>query len=214
MDYDNKTKQYFDNYRPEMLAYLPKSAKTILDVGCSNGGFGKSLKEVQNVEVWGIEPMPIPAEKARQVLDNVITTPIESAILSLPPKYFDIIYFNDVLEHLLDPYSVLAEIKNKLKDDGLIISSIPNIRYFRNFSKLIFNKEWEYTNEGVLDKTHYRFFTTKSIKNMFNNAGYEVIEHEGINGSRSIKPWLFNILLGFTAMDIKYPQFATVVSKK
>ena len=54
MDYDNKTKQYFDNYRPEMLAYLPKSAKTILDVGCSNGGFGKSLKEVQNVEVWGI----------------------------------------------------------------------------------------------------------------------------------------------------------------
>jgi len=214
MDYENKTDQYYDNYRPEMLAFLPTDVSKILDVGCSNGGFGKSIKENRDVEIWGIEPMNDPATKARSVLDKVIENNIESAIKELPSNYFDVIYFNDVLEHLLDPYFVLETIKDKLKDGGVVISSIPNIRYFRNFFKLLFNKDFEYTLEGVMDKTHLRFFTTNSIKNMYSNAGYSIIKHQGINGSKSLKPKLFNILFGFKASDVRYSQFATVAKKK
>jgi len=56
LDYINKPQDYYENDRPEMLEYLPKNVQTILDVGCSNGEFGKALKLQSGAEVWGIEP--------------------------------------------------------------------------------------------------------------------------------------------------------------
>ncbi|MBT8263102.1 MAG: class I SAM-dependent methyltransferase [Bacteroidia bacterium] len=197
-----------------MVAYLPNEVKTVLDVGCSNGEFGAGIKRLTKAEVWGIEPMIEFASEAEQKLDKVLISSVEAAIDKLPGNYFDAIYFNDVLEHLLDPYTVLEKVKSKLKDDGKIISSIPNIRYFRTFFKLLFKGEWEYQDEGILDRTHLRFFTKKSIWNMYENAGYIIEKHEGINGSSSLKPLLINIPLLFRAKDMKYTQFATVARKK
>lgn len=197
-----------------MLAYLPSSAKVVLEVGCSSGHFGEAIKEKANAEVWGIEPYERFGKLAVDKLDKVFISSVEAAVDHLPDKYFDVIYFNDVLEHLLDPYSVLEKIKGKLKDNGKIISSIPNIRYFRTFFKLLLKGEWDYTDEGILDRTHVRFFTKKSILKMYENAGYTVEFHDGINGSKSLKPLIFNVFMGFNGMDIKYMQFASVVSKK
>ncbi len=214
LDYVNKPQDYYENQRPEMLAYLPETVKKVLDVGCSNGAFGAEIKRISGSEVWGIEPMERFGLLAKEKLDTVFISSVESAIQQLPEGHFDVIYFNDVLEHLLDPYSVLEKMKSKLSPNGKVISSIPNIRYFRTFFKILFNGEWDYTDEGILDRTHVRFFTQKSIRKMYENAGYQVLSHEGINGSRSLKPMLFNIPLGFTAQDIKYRQFATVAMKK
>jgi 2-polyprenyl-3-methyl-5-hydroxy-6-metoxy-1,4-benzoquinol methylase len=214
LDYVNKPQDYYENVRPEMLAYLPSSAKVVLDVGCSSGHFGQAIKEKANAEVWGIEPFERFGKLAVEQLDKVIISSVEGALQDLPDKYFDVIYFNDVLEHLLDPYSVLEKIKDKLKDDGRIISSIPNIRYFRTFFKLLFDGEWDYTDQGILDRTHVRFFTKKSIVKMYENAGFAVESHDGINGSKSLKPKIVNIFLGFKAMDMRYTQFAAVVRKK
>ncbi|MAM29277.1 MAG: methyltransferase [Flavobacteriaceae bacterium] len=197
-----------------MLAYLPIEAITVLDVGCSNGQFGAAVKQKSGAEVWGIEPFESFGKYALDKLDKVFIDTVEGAIDKLPDNYFDVIYFNDVLEHLLDPYTVLAKMKSKLKHDGLVISSIPNIRYFRTFFKLLFKGEWEYQDEGILDRTHVRFFTKKSILNMYKNAGYATVSHEGINGSKSLKPLLLHIFLGFRGMDMKYIQFATVARKK
>lgn len=213
LDYVNKPDDYYQNERPEMVAFLPKDAKTILDVGCSNGEFGAALKRKHSVEVWGIEPFESFGKLAIKKLDKVFIASIEGALKELPDNFFDVIYFNDVLEHLIDPYSVLEQIKSKLKPDGIVISSIPNIRYFRTFSKLLFKGEWDYQDEGILDRTHVRFFTKKSIVKMYENAGYHIISHKGINPSKSIKPYFLNILLGFNAMDIKYTQFATIAAK-
>ena len=124
------------------------------------------------------------------------------------------IYFNDVLEHLVDPYTVLERIKLKLKKQGRIISSIPNVRYHNTFMKVLFQKDWKYEDYGVMDITHLRFFTGKSIKRMYEEAGFRVEKHHGINRSKSLKVYLYNILFLFTALDIMYPQYVTVAVKE
>jgi len=214
MDYTNKSKAYYSNKRNEMLQFLPDTAVRILDIGCSNGAFAASVKEQNKAEVWGIEYMPEEAEKARQKLDTVFSGPCEDFIDELPNDYFDAIYCNDVLEHLVDPYSVLDRLRSKLSDSGILISSIPNIRFHSVLIPLIFKKQFEYQSFGVMDRTHLRFFTKKSIRNMYENLGYEILVHRGINRTGSLRPILYNIPLLFLANDIRYPQFATVVRVK
>lgn len=94
--------QYFQQDRLEMLNYIPETAKYILDVGCSSGGFGQLLKEKYSSEVWGIEPNHAATESTSTKLDKVICSMFDSSV-SLPEYYFDCIVFNDVLEHLVDP---------------------------------------------------------------------------------------------------------------
>lgn len=211
MDYNNKVKGYFENVRHEMIDLMPPNTSTILDVGCGKGNFGAFIKSKFQIKVWGIELMEVPGQIARKKLDKVLIGPCENHIENLPEGYFDVVYFNDVLEHLADPYSILLTIKNKLSKNGVVISSIPNVRYHRVLKDLLWEKNWEYTMDGVLDKTHLRFFTKKSILKMYDELGYEVLSHKGIHKTKSIKPYLYNLFVLFTSMDIFYIQYATVV---
>jgi 2-polyprenyl-3-methyl-5-hydroxy-6-metoxy-1,4-benzoquinol methylase len=212
--YEDKPQGYYYKVRKEMLNYLPETAKKILDIGCGNGAFSSLVKEKNNAEVWGIELMEEEAKVALNVLDKVFIGACENHLDALPEQYFDVIYLNDVLEHLVDPYSVLESLKSKLAPNGVVISSIPNVRFFRTFSKVFFSKDWKYEDHGVMDKTHLRFFTGKSIKRMYDESGYSIITHEGINVTKSIKPILFNILFLFTQMDVRNVQYATVAKIK
>lgn len=214
MDYNSKPEGYFDHVREEMLFYLPDSPSTILDVGCGSGSFGNRLKETTGAEIWGIEYVKEEAKRTEQVLDKVFAGPCEDHIVNLPDQYFDVIYFNDVLEHLVDPYLVLRQMKPKLSKEGVVISSIPNMRYYKNFFKIVFGKDWEYEDQGIMDRTHLRFFTGKSIERMYREAGYEVQVHEAINKTSSIRPYLYNLPLLFSQRDIFYLQYATVAKPK
>jgi len=214
MDYNNKVKGYFKNIRHEMLEFLPENTKTLLDVGCGEGNFAAFAKEKNGLEAWGIELMETSGKVAEKKLDKVLIGDCEKCVEELPDAYFDAVYFNDVLEHLIDPYAVLAKIKAKLSANGVIISSIPNIRYHKVLKSLLVNKDWKYTNNGVLDKTHLRFFTRKSIAAMYTDLGYEIIAHKGINRTKSLKPYLYNLPLLFSSMDMFYLQYATLVRKK
>jgi len=214
MDYNNKPDSYYNNVRQEMVDFMPENAKTILDIGCGEGTFAGFIKHKFDLEAWGIEMNTEPAKIAETILDKVLIGACENQIAHLPDNHFDVIYLNDVIEHLVDPYAVLADIKLKLTDNGVIITSIPNVRYFRVLKMLIYNKEWKYEKDGVMDKTHLRFFTSKSIQRMYKDLGFNILSHQGINKTKSIKPYLYNIPLFFTAMDMFYIQFATVVNKK
>ena len=150
------------------------------------------------------------AQLAKEKLYKVYSGKCEDYIDELPNNYFDVIYFNDVLEHLVDPFDVLDRIKYKLSDDGLVISSIPNLRSYDTFMKLLFKKDFKYDEDGILDKTHLRFFTKKSIRRIYEDLGYTIVTHEGINKTKSIRPILFNIPLLFTHMDMRDLQYATV----
>lgn len=211
--YENKADDYFNHERPEMLAFLPENCKTVLDVGCGEGIFGEQIKRKNRAEVWGIELMEEPGKEAGHRLDKVFIGPCENFIEDLPDNYFDVIYCNDVLEHLVDPYTFLADLKPKLSKEGVIISSIPNIRYHDAFKKIILQKKFEYEGHGIFDKTHMRFFTKSSIAKMYEDLGYSIVTHKGINRTRSLKPYVYNIPFFFTAMDMFYLQYATVAKK-
>jgi 2-polyprenyl-3-methyl-5-hydroxy-6-metoxy-1,4-benzoquinol methylase len=214
-DFEN----YFKVKRHEMLRYIPRDASTVLDVGCAGGSFGELLKRERTVEVWGIEPNEDASKAASQRLDKVICD-VFSNRLELPEKYFDCIVFNDVLEHLVDPYSVLEECKYLLKDKGCIVASIPNVRYFDNIWNLLVDKNWEYSDWGILDKTHLRFFTLRSITSTFENLDFHVESIEGINPLEKIHPYrvrkfkFINWLLRNKIEDMRYLQFAVVARFK
>jgi 2-polyprenyl-3-methyl-5-hydroxy-6-metoxy-1,4-benzoquinol methylase len=209
-----KPDEYYSQSRPEMFKYIPQNAKNILDVGCGEGAFGQQLKKDIKAEVWGIELDNNAGAIAQTKLDKVYFGDVNQLLDTLPDKYFDCIVFNDILEHLVDPYSILDKIKSKLNQGGVIVCSLPNVRYFLTLKDLLVHKQWKYEDAGILDKTHLRFFTFKSIVEMFDSLDYIIEIIEGIN---SIKSWKFK-LLNFLALgyltDTKYLQFACVAKPK
>lgn len=203
---------YYSNIRPEVAGFVPKNIKTILDIGCGQGVFLKLVKAQTGAETWGVEVQTEVAEKAKDHIDKILTGKVEDVLGSIPNAYFDCITFNDVLEHLLEPAEVLKMIRPKLSENGIIIASIPNVRFFRNLYELLIKKDWEYKDAGILDSTHFRFFTQKSMKRMFENAGYKLVKQEGINKITSWKFQLFNLLTLGVFNDSKYLQFVCIAS--
>lgn len=205
-----EVRDYYRHARPEVLPFVPASARRILDVGCGSGVFGALLKDRLQAEVWGVEYHAESAGQARQVLDKVVCAGIEQALPDLPAAYFDCVVFNDCLEHLVDPFSVLRELPRCLSRDGVVVASIPNIRHWPEFVDLIVRGQWQYANQGVLDRTHLRFFTKKSIAATFSDCGYTVSRLEGINPYYSRAQKLANWLTLGALADTRYLQFAVV----
>ena len=164
---------YYGYVRPEIQAMVEEDAKKILDVGCAAGMMAAALKHRHNAEVWGIELADDIAQVASSNLDRVICGDIAQVWQELPDGYFDTIIFADVLEHLENPYAVLENIKTKLSAGGKVIASIPNVRHWSVLKDLLEGK-WDYTDAGILDRTHLRFFTRKSVVELFENAGYAI----------------------------------------
>ncbi len=209
-DYIIKSDFYYRFNRSEMIKYIPENAKLILDVGCSEGNFGKLLKEKRACTVWGVEPDVKSASIAMKNIDRVFNTIFDENI-DLENAKIDCIVFNDVLEHIINPNRVIQICKKYLAKGGVIVSSIPNIRYYEIIRQILFEKDWRYTEAGILDKTHLRFFTSKSIIKLFENEGYKIITHEGINTSYTRWFKILNIISFKWLDDMKHPQFATVV---
>lgn len=194
MDYKEKDFSYFQNERPEMLPFIPGEAKKLLEVGCGNGAFGRLIKEKRECEYWGIEPDKKAAKIAEENLDKIFAAVFDEA-LDLPAHYFDCIIFNDVLEHLYNPWKVIRDCKKLLAESGCIVASIPNFFYLPNLKELYKTREIRYKESGILDFTHLRFFTKKSIKALFEENGYEISTIEGLSPCKPRK--LFQPLLWF-----------------
>lgn len=165
--------EYYGRERPEVAAMIPGESAVILDVGCGTGLLGKSLKDRGAPEVWGIELSSDAANEARKVLDHVIEGNIELIDLPLKKGYFDCIVCADVLEHLRDPWSMVGTLKNFLKPGGAMVASIPNVGFHRIVRGLIRGR-WRYTEAGVLDQTHLRFFTLQGIEELFSVNGMTI----------------------------------------
>lgn len=202
---------YYGTHRSEMVNYVPADAKKVLEVGCGEGNFCRQLLTPDR-EVWGLELNAEAAVRASKVCHKVLVGSFEELVDELPREYFDCIVFNDVLEHLYDPWTTVRQVKHLLSNTGVLVTSIPNFRYISNLiTEILFHKEFEYKPEGgILDDTHIRFFTSKSMLRMFRNEGYQVLKHEGIRPCKSWKEKLFiSLTLGFLK-DARYKQFATV----
>ena len=132
---------------------------------------GNKLKQRPGVYVAGVELDHRAAVEAKKVLDDVIEGNIETLELPFIEKRFDCILFADVLEHLIDPLEVLKKTRKFLKTDGSVIASIPNVQYLGLVSQLV-EGNWTYQDEGILDRTHLRFYTYHEIIKLFDEAGY------------------------------------------
>ena len=181
--------KYFSYAREELLQFVPSTIRTALDIGCGMGAFAESIQKLHGAEVWGIEPTPDAAEVAKQKIDKVYCGLFDDVIEQLPLHYFDCIIFNDVLEHMIYPETALNTARNYLSTNGVILCSIPNIRYFPQLMELVFKRDWKYCDQGVLDRTHLRFFTRKSMVRMFRDNDFAIIRNVGINKIQSINIW-------------------------
>ncbi len=213
----SKSTVYYHQSRPEMLAIVPDGSMSILDVGCGGGDFGVGLRQkCPSAEIYGIEINQEVAERAPSLYRQVYVGDVNAVLANLPDAGFDLIVFNDLLEHLVDPYTCLAACRRILRPEGRVLASIPNMRFWPALSDLIFQADWRYRDAGVMDETHLRFFTGKSIRRMFDDAGFEIEQMHGIN-----KTWIFswrwrilNLLFRGQLSDCLYPQFAVVAVMK
>jgi 2-polyprenyl-3-methyl-5-hydroxy-6-metoxy-1,4-benzoquinol methylase len=210
---DKLQRLYYDNPRPEMQPFVPAATRTLLDVGCAKGAFGAAVKAARGATVWGIEREPAAARVAVTRLDRLIERDISAALPELPDAYFDCIACNDVLEHLDDPYSVVAAMPRLLTPRGVVIASLPNVRYWQVALDLVWRGRWQYQDWGVLDKTHLRFFTPRTMVALFEERGFVVALH-GINGPPSRLGQLAARLLPPRFRDMQFPQFAVVATRK
>jgi 2-polyprenyl-3-methyl-5-hydroxy-6-metoxy-1,4-benzoquinol methylase len=203
---------YYRQKRPEMLRFIPTAAQRVLDLGCGEGAFSATVKESRGAEVWGIEFNEHAAQRASTVLDHVLAGDADKRIAELPDSYFDAVVCNDVLEHLVDPLATLTQLRCKLKPEGVVVASIPNIRYLPALGKVVFRRDFPQEDFGIFDRTHLRFFTRRSIVRMFETAGFTVQRIKGINPFCGPFGALAIILsLGYFA-DGVFLQYACVAS--
>ncbi len=171
-----KQQDYYEHPRYEVMQYIPMRTRRLLDVGCGAGVLGRTLKrERGEVEVVGIELIESAWQKAQQVLDRVLPGNIEELELPFPEGYFECIVCADVLEHLVDPAAALRKLARVLAPGGLIIVSIPNVRFHEVVSLLV-SGGWPYADAGILDSTHLRFFTRSELGGLMRSAGLEALK--------------------------------------
>ena len=166
---------YYKHLRSEIFNSVPANALNILDIGCGAGVLGKALKTNNNKRyVVGIELNKDAVYFAKQNLDQVYEVDVEKVNLPFKSGFFDCIIFADILEHLVDPWQTLRNYLNLLKYEGTIIISIPNIRNLKIIHQLIDLKSWKYEDEGILDRTHLRFFTKNDFLRVLEEFNIEV----------------------------------------
>jgi 2-polyprenyl-3-methyl-5-hydroxy-6-metoxy-1,4-benzoquinol methylase len=162
-NYTDKPSRYFEHVRLDAASLVPENANRVMEIGCGAGNTLPWLKANKGC-AWatGVEAFQEAANQARIRLDEVYEGDIEKLELPVEEESFDVVLCLDVLEHMVDPWSMIHRIERFLKPGGTVIASIPNVRHLRVVLPLMVLGRWEYVDEGFLDRTHLRFFTRRS----------------------------------------------------
>lgn len=211
---------YYLTSRPDVAAFLPARFERTLEIGCGAGGFTHGHLGRAG-ERWGVEPNGEAAAMARPIFTRLLHGLYDDVADALPDGGFDLVVVNDVIEHMPDHDRFLRQIKRKLAPGARLVGSVPNIRHFTALAKLLVARDWPYRDDGILDRTHLRFFTEKSLRRTFVQNGYAVerlggirsIIREGVTGLSPLKNAAVRVAaaavvagsLGFWA-DTQYPQ--------
>jgi 2-polyprenyl-3-methyl-5-hydroxy-6-metoxy-1,4-benzoquinol methylase len=204
---------YFSGSRPEVAQLVPVGSKNVLDVGCGFGGLGRSLRERKVDNLYGIEINPDAPIHLDGIYDQYWIGSVESIELPETLPKFDYIIFADVLEHLVDPWATMQRYSQILSSEGKIIASIPNVQNLGLLYNLIFRGRWAYSDSGLLDKTHLRFFTRYEILELFSQAGL-TIEHIDVNRDQySFMRRILTAIPRFFIPDLEVCQFLILAKK-
>lgn len=155
-----------------ILAWLGEGrGRRILDVGAADALVGRRLTE-RGWRVTGIEGDPALAQAGAPYCERMITANLNREVPEVQGP-FDAILYGDVLEHLIDPLRVLVELNRSLVPDGFVIVSVPNIAHLYIRLLLLLGR-FDYLDRGILDNTHLRFFTARSLRALLDDAGLVV----------------------------------------
>ena len=191
---------YFSHPRPELVAALPATdGNRVLDLGCGSGAMSQGIREQGKAEeIWGVEINPNAAAAAKKsgALDRVLEGDLEAVMGELPRGHFTHIIAGDVLEHLVDPWQALAQLKTCMAPGGQFICSIPNVRNLSFILMLLFRKRFEYRDSGVMDRTHLRFFARKDVHDLFAGAGFTDIRIGPVRPKKRLSWRIGKALLG------------------
>jgi 2-polyprenyl-3-methyl-5-hydroxy-6-metoxy-1,4-benzoquinol methylase len=191
-----------DNHNAQLLALVPLDCRRIIEVGCGAGSLAREYrKRNPRCEYVGVEVESVRAEMARRHCDEVVVCDIEQMeelrFKSLFPS--DCWIFGDVLEHLYDPWAVLARIRASLLPEGSVLACVPNAQHW-SVQALLNCGEFRYQDSGLLDRTHIRWFTKTTLVELFRSAGFAIVE----GGARIVEPpdeaWRERALIGVRAM--------------
>lgn len=204
----------YDFPRDDVMRVVPPSARRLLDVGCGGGGFGRNLRgKLPNLEIHGIEPDAVSARAAgRAGYDEVAVGYFPDALSGLPSTKYDVVCFNDVLEHMPKPDAALQTARTLLEVGGTLIVSVPNVRNWSVWLPLLRRGRWDYTEQGILDSTHVRFFTRGTIRELLEASGWQVHEIVGVNHNGQGRKNLVRVLGGARLQDFFWQQFVVTAS--
>lgn len=170
---------------------IPHDAQTLLDVGCGAGTLGAAVKARRTCTVVGLTFSEVEAQAARRSLDQVELTDLnqfEPAALG----QFDCIVCSHVLEHLMQPSQVLDRLRACLRPQGTLLVALPNVLFWKQRLQFLRGR-FRYTEGGLMDSTHYRFFDLASAEAMIARAGFSILERCADGGfplARRLGPWL------------------------
>lgn len=173
--YDFPLPSLEDDYGSRGLVYraiLPGSR--VLDVGCDTGRFGQVLQIQKNCTVDGVEPYVPAAEIAQTRLNQVFMRAIDNEKSFDGLINYNVILFLDVLEHLQNPWAVIKGAMTVLQPGGTIHIVVPNIAHISVVRRLLQGR-FEYSDCGIMDRTHLRWFTRESLSQFLEEAGFEDI---------------------------------------
>lgn len=215
--------KYYQNIRSELLGLIPSELLNgkLLEIGAGAGN--TLLHAKQNgyaSEIHGVELCDLLEEQDKLQFNSFLIGNIENVDLNFAYGYFDVIICGDVLEHLFDTDSVLNKLKQYIKQDGVLIASIPNIRNWSIVKKIVLHGDFKYEESGILDKTHVRFFCKKNIVSLFERNGFEILKITDDKSNKKKSSWLrfrnmlFNFFTLNTYTDFKAIQYFIVAKKK
>ena len=208
--------EYYQYLRTEMIQFLPKEYKKVLEIGCAEGVFSGNLNP--NSEIWGIELDEKSAEIAKKKMKYVLVGKYNQLYSELPENYFDLVICNDVIEHMEDHNFFFSSIKERIRVNGFLVASIPNVRHYKNLYELLIEKDWRYRDGGILDRTHLRFFTEKSIKRTLSKHGFVIERFLGIHKPKSLIILILLLIISIVSIgyygDLQYLQFGLSARKK
>ena len=167
----------YANPRDEVTVLIPDKVRRVLDVGCSVGIMGESLRG-RGCSVTGIESVPMLAREARKRLDLIIEADVEKLAADGADlgSTFDCVVLADVLEHLRDPWAVTRWASTLVADGGCLVISVPNIRHLHTFWTLAVRRRWPYRSVGLFDRTHLRWFAFNNLAELLNGTDFEIAE--------------------------------------
>lgn len=150
---------YYDHSRSEALDLLPACPRRILDIGCGRGGVTRALKQrCPNAQSVGLDLFLDPSFDYASVFDEFAQVDLERDAFPVDIGSFDLVLLLDVMEHLRDPDALLDKIVPAAASGSHFLVSLPNFHNYSNLLTIIRSGRFPYTDAGILDRTHVRFF--------------------------------------------------------